>query len=181
MNDALPQWVGYLTAAGAVATPLLVAVLGGIGWKIRNRIERQLELERKLREDRIAVYNALLEPFIIFFTSDEAWKADPKNKGKDKDELGARALLSLDYKRNAFRLTVLGSDGVLRAYNALMQHFFLNTDKPASSQENLKIMVEKIGTLVLEIRKSMGNEDTKLSHWEMLEWFLKDINQIRGK
>ena len=76
---------------------------------------------------------------------------------------------------------MLGSDGVLRAYNALMQHFFLNADKPASSEENLKVMAEKIGTLVLEIRKSMGNEDTKLSHWEMLEWFLKDINQIRGK
>jgi len=170
-----------LTAAGAVATPLLVAVLGGIGWKIRNRIERQIELERQLREDRIAVYNALLEPFIFLLTSDEAWKADPKNKGKDKNELGARALLSLDYKRNAFRLTVLGSDGVLRAYNALMQHFFQNADKPSFSPENLKASMEKIGCLVLEIRKSMGNEDTKLCHWEMLEWFLKDIKQIRSK
>jgi hypothetical protein len=181
MSESLPQWVGYLTAAGAVATPLLVAVLGGIGWKVRNRIERQLELERKLREDRIAVYNALLEPFIIFFMSDEAWRADPKNKGKSKDDLGARALLSMDYKRNAFRLTVLGSDGVLRAYNALMQHFFQNANESASSQSNLKAMVEKIGALILEIRKSMGNEDTKLSRWEMLEWFLKDIDQIRGK
>jgi hypothetical protein len=175
----LPQWVGYLTAAGAVATPILVAVLGGIGWRIRNRIERQLELDRKLREDRIAVYNALLEPFIIFFMSDEAWKADPKNRGKDKDELGSRALLSLEYKRNALRLTVLGSDGVLRAYNALMQHFY--TSPLVSSPDSLRVMVEKIGKLILEIRRSMGNEGTQLSHWEMLEWFLKDINQIRGK
>jgi len=181
MNDVTPQWLAYVTAAGAVATPLLVALVGGIGWRIRNRIERQVELERKLREDRIAVYNALLEPFIIFFTSDEAWKADPKHKGKDKLEFGQRALLSLDYKRNAFRLTVLGSDGVLRAYNALMQHFYRSAENSTELADNLKPFVAKIGTLILEIRKSMGNEDTQLSNWEMLEWFLKDIHKLHEK
>jgi hypothetical protein len=180
MTTPSPDWLAYVTAAGAVATPILVAALGALGWRMRNRVERQVELERKLREDRIGVYNALLEPFIIFFMSAEAWQADPKNRGKDKDALGGRALLSLDYKRNAFRLTVLGSDGVLKAYNALMQHFY-RSGEGVTPKTNLKQMVEKIGTLILEIRKSMGNEGTQLSNWEMLEWFLKDIHELRDK
>jgi hypothetical protein len=28
--------------------------------------------------------------------------------------------------------------------------------------------------LLLEIRKSMGNENTQLDLWEMIEWFMKD-------
>jgi hypothetical protein len=180
MSDAAPQWLSYVTAAGAIATPMLVALLGGIGWKIRNRIERQLELERKLRDERVAVYNALLEPYIIFFMSDEAWKADPKNRGKDKAELGSRALLSLEYKRNAFRLAVFASDGVVRAYNSLMQHFYRSVGKSeSSSEENVKKLVDKLGTLILEIRRSTGNEQTALTNWEMMEWFLTDIDRIR--
>jgi hypothetical protein len=179
MSDA-PQWLAYVTAAGAIATPMFVALLGGLGWRIRNRIERQIELERKLRDERIAVYNALLEPYIIFFMSDDAWKADPRNKGKDKAEFGARALLSIDYKRNAFRLAVFASDGVLRAYNALMQHSYRSVGTPEDSkQENLRGMLEKIGALILEIRRSMGNEKTELSSWEMLEWFLTDIDRVK--
>jgi hypothetical protein len=182
MTGEYPAWLAYVTAAGSVATPLLVAVVGAIGWKIRNRIERQIELERKLREDRIAIYNQLLDPFVFFFMSDEAWKTDPKNKNIDKYSVASQKLLSLEYKRNAFRLAVLGSDGVVRAYNALMQYFFNESSNEAITQdERTKLMVEKIGILLLEIRKSMGNEHTLLAHWEMLEWFLSDLKGIRKK
>ncbi|WP_373499286.1 hypothetical protein [Desulfococcus sp.] len=181
MIDAAPNWLAYVTAAGAVATPILVAILGGIGWRIRSRIDRRTELERKLREDRIEIYNELLEPFVIIFMSDDAWKSDPKNKTRDKNAMGAKHLLSLDYKRNAFRLAVLGSDGVLRAYNSLMQYFFLLNDKPAPEEARVKGMLERIGVLLLEIRKSMGNEATSLDRWEMLEWFMTDMKVVRGK
>jgi hypothetical protein len=65
-------WLDYLTAIGSVATPVLVLILTGIGWRFRQRVERRLALEEKLREDRIAIYNDILEPFIILLTSDAA-------------------------------------------------------------------------------------------------------------
>jgi hypothetical protein len=76
MNE--PSLLDYLNAVGSISTPLLVLVLTGIGWNIRTRLQRRQELEDRLREDRIKIYNAILQPFIILLMSDAAWKSDPK-------------------------------------------------------------------------------------------------------
>lgn len=68
MSQAQAQsvsWLGYLTAFGSVATPLIVLTLTAIGWRLRMQLERRIALEDKRREDRIATYNEILEPFII--------------------------------------------------------------------------------------------------------------------
>ncbi len=75
-ND--PNWLDYVTAISAVATPLLVLALSALGWRLRHVFERRVALEDKPREDRIALYNAIFEPFIILFSSDEAGRADPR-------------------------------------------------------------------------------------------------------
>jgi len=178
MNPSSPDWISYLTVFGAVATPLLVAVLGALGWRLRTRIERQIDLERKLRDDRIEIYSHILEPFIVVFMSDAAWKSDPKNKNRDKNDLGARQILSLDYRKTGFRLALLGSDGVVKAYNELMQYFFAAPEGKAD-EKHVVGMLERIGTLLLEIRKSMGNETTTLDRWAMLEWFITDARKHR--
>jgi hypothetical protein len=83
MNE--PTWLDYIKAFGSIATPFFVPILTGIGWNIRTRLERRQELEDQLREDRITIYNELLEPFIILFMTDAAWQSDPKNKYTRKD------------------------------------------------------------------------------------------------
>ena len=65
-------WIDYLTAIGAVATPLLVIVLSAIGWRFKSSIERKVDLENRLRDDRIEIYNQILEPFIILLMPDAA-------------------------------------------------------------------------------------------------------------
>ncbi|HET7369217.1 MAG TPA: hypothetical protein VFK45_00085, partial [Gammaproteobacteria bacterium] len=106
MNE--PNWLGYVTAFGALATPILVAFLGIVGWRFRSEYERRMELEDQLRGDRIQIYNTILEPFIIMFTPDEGWASDPKNKHRDKFKVGTQKVLSLDYRRFSFRLALLG-------------------------------------------------------------------------
>jgi len=177
--NTLPDWLAYLTALGALATPVLLAILGAIGWKLRNGIERRFELERTLRDDRVEIYNQILEPIIVLFMSDAAWKADPKNKTRDKNDLSTRQLLSLDYKKTGFRLSLFGSDGVVRAYNELLQHFYQAPDAVAT-EDRTRGMLERVGTLLLEIRKSTGNENTELDRWQMLEWFITDARKYRG-
>jgi len=178
-----PAWLNYLAAFGAIATPILVAILGGIGWRIRSKIEHQLSLEQKLREDRISIYNEILEPFMVMLMSDEAWKSDPKNKNRDKAALGARQALSLDYRKTAFRLALLGSDGVVKSYNELMQYFFSAGDRESiqTTEETVRAMLARIGDLLLEIRRSMGNADTDLDRWAMLEWFINDARRYRSE
>jgi len=216
--EAVPAWLSYATAIGSIATPILVGILGLLGWRMRTSIERRMELEDKsierrmeledksierrmeiedksimrrmeledkLREDRIQIYNDILEPYIILLMSDAAWQMDSKNKNKDKQVVAMQLLLSLDYHRKAFKLSLVGSDSVIIAYNNLMQYSFQMGDRKAQQNPSNSLssesreMVSLIGKLFLEIRKSMGNEATKLDQWQMLEWFIKDARNLR--
>jgi hypothetical protein len=177
----MPQigWLPYLTAIGSIATPILVLALTALGWRLRRRLERRLELEDKLRDDRIETYNDILEPFVILFTSDEAWKIDPENRNKDKNALAMQTMLSLEYRRKAFKLSLVASDSVVGAYNNLMQFFFQRAGHDPS-EADIKEMLSLMGAFLLEIRRSVGNESTRLDNWQMLEWFLTDARQYRS-
>lgn len=173
------HWLDYLAALGAIATPVFVLGLTAIGWRLRRQVERQIELEDKLREDRIAIYNHILEPFIILLMTDAAWQHDKQNRGKDKSEIALGKMLSLEYRKVAFKLSLVGSDAVVLAYNDLFQHFYSQGDTPNASEENLKIMMGLLGKFLLEIRRSMGNAATHLNQWQMLEWFMTDARKWR--
>lgn len=174
------NWISYLSAIGSVATPILVLLLTAVGWKYRQSIERKLHLEEKLRDDRIEIYNKILEPFIIMLMSDAAWNSDPKNKGRNKGDLAVAQMLSLEYRKVSFKLSLLGSDKVVFSFNNLMQYFYNQADEtqpPAS--EHLTMMMSLLGSFLLEIRRSMGNETTEMDNWGMLEWFLSDARRMR--
>jgi hypothetical protein len=180
--NASATWLDYLTAFGAVTTPLLVLALTAVGWRLRQRIERQHELEDKLREDRIQTYNVMLEPFIIMLTPDMAWASDPKNKNKDKNRLGMQKMLGQEYRKAAFKMSLVAPDAVVRAYNDLMQYSYEKPDlEPKESEtERVRAMIELLGTFLLEIRKSMGNQATELDAWDMLDWMMNDARALRS-
>ncbi|TXI23813.1 MAG: hypothetical protein E6Q67_03800 [Roseateles sp.] len=173
------HWLDYLTAIGAVATPILVLVLTAVGWRLRQSVERQRQLEDKLREDRINTYNFILEPFIILFMTEAAWSMDKANKGKDKGDIATAKMLSLEYRKYAFKLSLVGADPVVLAYNELMQFFYSQGEITDPTEEKLKTTMRLLGTFLLEIRRSMGNEATSLSNWQMLEWFMQDARRWR--
>ena len=175
---AEPTWIDYLTAIGSIATPILVLVLSAIGWKVKSKFERQIELENKLRDDRVDIYNKILEPFVILLMTEAAWQTDKKNKQKDKNVVATSQMLSLDYRRLGFKMSLTGSDGVVLAYNELMQYFYDEDNQKKS--DNLKSMMELLGNFLLEIRKSMGNEATKLENWDMCEWWMSDARKLKS-
>lgn len=172
-------WLDYLVAVGTIATPIIVSLFGVMVWKYQQAIERRIRLEEQLRDDRIETYNLILEPFIILLMSDKAWASDPQHRKKDKFTVGTSKLLSLEYRRTSFRLSLIGSDSVVSSYNDLMQHFFQGPDTSSFSVNDHKEVVSLLGSFLLEIRKSMGNESTKIDKWGMLEWFIKDIRNVR--
>ena len=110
-----PSWLNYVTAIGSIATPILVLALAAVGWAFRTQMERRYALEDKLREDRIGTYNQILEPFILLLMSDEAWRADPGNRNKDKNAIATQKMLGLNYRSEAFKLSLVGSDSAASA------------------------------------------------------------------
>jgi len=171
------NWVQYLSAIGSVATPVLVLVLTGVGWKYRQTVERKIKIEEKLRDDRIEIYNKILEPFILLLMTDAAWDSDKKNRGKDKTEIATSQVLSLEYRKVSFKLSLIGSDPVVTAFNNLFQHFYNQTEE----DEKYSKLLTLLGSFLLEIRRSMGNESTAIDNWGMLEWFITDAREYRSK
>lgn len=56
-------WIDIIEMLGTILTPLLIMVVGVILWKYRQSIERKIKLEEQLHDDRIEIYNQILEPF----------------------------------------------------------------------------------------------------------------------
>lgn len=183
----------YITAVGAIATPILVLLLTGVGWYFGHRLEkaqareerlrlRANELEEKLRDYRTDIYNQILEPFIVIFTKDEGLPKTKEYRGKDHAEAGREKIISLEYKQTAFKLLLMGSDDVVKAYSNLMQ-FFYTLQEAEKSEQTTKELMTLLGILLLEIRRSVGNETTNLHYFEMLEFLVTDIRkfQVNGE
>lgn len=112
--------------------------------------------------------------------TDAAWQSDKRNKGKDKNVLATSQMLSLEYRKLAFKLSLIANDAVVRSYNDLIQYFYNHADEAETpSTEKLKDMMSLLGTFLLEIRRNMGNESTELDNWAMLEWFMTDARKLR--
>jgi len=152
----------WLTALG----PSLLVVIGGIiSWLLKARTEELRATEEKLRSERRKIYSEILEPYIRMFV-------DLKGKGPDQ---ALKKMMSFDYRKTAFELNLFGSDEVVRAYNALMQYAY---QAEASGSRNPRDFVLLWGHLLLEIRKSLGNERTKLNEADMLRGMITDIDEL---
>ena len=72
---------------------------------------------------------------------------------------------------------MLGPDNVVRAYNALWEYAYKSEADENPEQRGVTYM-KLWGKLLLEIRKDVGNKDTKLNEADMLRWLIKDIDKL---
>ena len=148
-----------------IAPPLLMVLGGIITWSIKSKTEELRAIEKKLRDERRKIYAQLLDPFIRLFT-------DMKGRGSAE---ALKMITSHDYRKTTFNLNLFGSDEVIRAYNNLMMYIY---EGEATPDKDPNKMLCLWGKLLLEIRKSLGNEDTKLDEVDMLRAMIKDIDNI---
>lgn len=163
-----------LNTIGTTLTPILLLIVGYITWRYRQSFERKAKLEQDLRDERIELYNEILEPFIILLTSDAAWKKDKKKRNRDKTDVAMTMMLSLGYREAAFKFRLVANDEVLRAYDNLMSYFADSSPDSFTQTKNLESKIQKmvqlLGDFLLALRKGMGNEDTSLTSNEMAAW-----------
>ena len=151
-----------------VLGPSLLMVLGGlVTWFIKSRVEELRATEERLRDERRKIYSEILDPYIRLF-------ADLKGQGPAQ---AIKKITSYDYRKTAFDLNLFGSDEVVRAYNGLMQYTY-----KAELLENPDAveMMQLWGSLLLAIRKSLGNDKTQLNERDMLRAMIKDIDRLEG-
>jgi len=53
--------------------------------------------------------------------SETAWISDKRNKGKDKNEIATNQMLTLEYRRLGFKLSLMAPDSLVKTYNNLLQ------------------------------------------------------------
>lgn len=154
------------------------AIPFAIAW-FGNRYSKLRETEEKLRNDRLVIYYKILEPYMLLWTPEDIIKKTSKYKKdqqKSGSDLATEKLLTLEYQEACFKLSLVGSDSVMRAFNNLMQAFY-NPDKDEEEQGSRVMLL--VSVLFLEIRKSLGNDKTKLHSLEMLEWKIEDIRNFK--
>jgi hypothetical protein len=128
-----------------------------------NRIKKLNSIEEKLREDRRKIYFNLLIPFVKLF-----------NKENSRDDSIAY-LMSEDYRRTSFEVTLIGSDAVVKAFGDLMQQTFKGPTKQREINKPDETIV-LFANLLLQIRKDLERNSTKLGKKDMLRHMITDID-----
>lgn len=204
MEDAGPTTLETIAAIGSIVTPFLIAIFSGVILMFQRRADaaqrreeaqrdRAQRLEEGMRADRIQIYNEVLKPFIMIFgevkqesAPGSRRRSKPGRQNQQREAMDAGEIMrSTDYRDAAFKLSLFASDGVVKAFNDLMQFAYqaesseAHTDSASeSTNANTLDMLHKFGTFLLRIRQSVGNEETTLSDVEMLEWLISDLRSV---
>lgn len=146
-----------------VAPPLLMVIGGIIAWFIKSRTEELRATEERLRQERVKIYTEILAPYIEILSDPTGSQSRVLNR-----------ITSLDYKKKGFQLALLGPDEVVRAWSDFLQYIYTRKHDQYEPKELLRL----IGRMLLEIRRSLGNKNTKLTELDMFRWLIKDIQTI---
>jgi len=156
-----------ISVLSALAVPIVVLLIG-------NNFAKKTALEKSLHDKRVPLYNELLEPLIVLNTPDDATDKDRKYKGKSNSDIAIQIIKTTEYNKKMFEMGLIAPDSVIRAFNKFYQYFY-STDGDFDTETVMNLW----GNILLEIRKSMGNNKTELHPFEMLEWKLKDISTFK--
>ncbi|MDE0604600.1 MAG: hypothetical protein OXI18_09370 [bacterium] len=73
------------------------------------------------------------------------------------------------------RLNLMAPDEVARAAHALFEAYSDESERPLSIDEQVDTMTEKLGGLMLAIRRDLGNPATNLTDLDMMRVLVQDI------
>jgi hypothetical protein len=151
-----------------VLAPALLGVGGFVGWIIKTKTEELRAAQTALRDNRLAAYEEILDPFIALLQTNDA----------HAEARAFKKVASVEYRRSTLRITLFGSDSAVKAWNNMMQHFYLtaNGDDPNSGYRGIGLYAD----FLLEVRKDLRNK-TDLDRFDMLAGFVKDMARTREK
>jgi hypothetical protein len=158
--------------------PLVLLLVGGLvagvgsvaGYFIRSRGEQSHAIRQKLNEERRKTYSEILLPFISVLANINRKEGSSKAVEQIMKDLTT-------FQKNRIDLVLFGSDDVVRAYNACWRYAY-KVDAGENMEQRGVTYMQLWGKLLLEIRKDVGNKDTKLNEVDMLRWLISDIEKL---
>lgn len=157
-----------------MTTELLVAVLSILGATLTLFIGSYLQ--RKTDRLRIQTEALRSKKFENYF--EILWTMMQAVASPDDKRIVQKAITEITspkYKHKLFELILIGSDGVVTAINNFFQYIYL-TDE---SERDGKLMLGFLGNIILEVRKDLGQKGTSQDQFSILEYQIKDINEVR--
>jgi len=150
-----------------IIVAILAIVIGSgsiISLYYRGRIAKLSLIQNKLREDRRKFYLELLDPYIFLFAKMPTLNQKTRTKEEELKIYNEflEKVISLEYKRTTFKLSLLGSVDVVKAYNNLTE--FTALPNVQQQPDDNQIIIMLYATLLLKIRKDLGNKNTLLKH-----------------
>lgn len=158
--------------AGLQASLLWTAIIGAAAWIIRSNIEQKREHQKLLAERKREHYLQFLEFLAKFITSSNS-SGSPNNVPNVTSNSPAVPLEEL--RMWSLRLTLIGSDEVVKAWNRAR----LGGVTEQGQGYNIQVL-RNWGRLWLAMRKDCGHLDTKLSVTDVLASFVNDVEQNRS-
>ena len=156
---------------GDLAIPAIAAISTAIGgfvvWLVRSQLEAIKRENERLHDTRRGIYVEILSPMFSIFS-----------KNTKHQDAGMRKILTVEYRKTMFEVTLMGSDNVVRALNTYMQHIYRSD---ANSEESTHETVKHWARLLLAIRKDLGNKGSKLKPVDMLRTQITDIDESLGE
>lgn len=86
-------------------------------------------------------------------------------------------MLSVEYKRTAFEFSLIAADTVVTSFNDLMQCVYR---QGADGKSDAKELMRLWAAFLVELRRNVGDPNTKLSPADMLRGQVKDIDRVIG-
>lgn len=153
------KYMEYLKILG----PSLLVLLGGvITWFLKSKSDELQLFQEKVIEQRRKFYLEIIDPITKIMSRDEI-----------KSKQALKQIVSYEYKKSFFQLNFWGSDAVIIALNDYMQYLY----RSETEEIDGKVTFDLFGRFLLEIRKDLLNNKSKLKNKDMLRAMIKDIDK----
>jgi len=143
-------------------------LVAAIGWIVSEHISRRREHQKLLAEQKREMYFNFLD-FILFFIDAQRNGRDDgesksKGSGKERTKDKPEDKVVNDMRRWSLKLTLVGSDGVVKAWNAM---------RAEGEEGDTSRLLQRVAGLLTEMRKDCGHHGTSLSEMELLSVMIK--------
>lgn len=136
--------------------PVLILLLGGLGWVIKRQYDRNAEIESQLSAKKFEVYSTIAAMLFDIFMS------------KDDSEAKAQAFFK-NASEHWKTIMIYASDEVIKEFIALLSG--------ARTGASPAVSLEQMGRVMVAVRKDMGNANTKVDARDFMMLVINDYEK----
>jgi len=149
--------------------PILVILLGGFGWVIRQELEKRRRIEEQLSHEKYLTYMIFVDAMFGLFHQQALERENIEHRPTKESDLVVKL------QEFSKKVIFYGSDDVIRAYQEFMSHSQESAEAP-----NVVKSSENMAKVIVAIRKDMGHPNTKFTPKTFVKQLINDYHKHCG-